>query len=130
MTRSATSSPYYPAWVASHPPDLDIARAAIAARDFTTLAQVSEASCLKMHAAAMSTEPPLIYWNGATVECLRLIRELRADAVPVFFTIDAGPQVKAICLPEAAAGVESALASVPGVRQIIRTRLGPGLETR
>jgi len=130
MTRSATSSPYYAAWVESHPPDLDTARAAIAARDFTALADVSEASCLKMHAAAMSTQPPLIYWNGATVECLRRVRELRAEGVPVFFTIDAGPQVKAICLPEAAAGVEAALASVPGVRQVIRTRLGPGLETR
>ena len=27
--------------------------------------------------------------------------ELRSDGTPVFFTIDAGPQVKAVCLPEA-----------------------------
>jgi len=128
MTRSAQSSPYYAAWVDSHPADLDSARAAIAARDFAALAEVSESSCLKMHAAAMSTTPPLLYWNGATVDCLNRIRELRAAGMPVFFTIDAGPQVKAICLPEAAAELESALAGLPGVRRVIATRLGPGLE--
>jgi diphosphomevalonate decarboxylase len=130
MTRSAQSSAYYAAWVSSHPPDLEVAREAIAARDFSTLADVSESSCLKMHAAAISTQPPLIYWNGATVDCLRLIRSLRADGLPVFFTLDAGPQVKAVCLPEAADAVEAALLTMPGVHRLIRTRLGPGLERR
>lgn len=128
MAMSASSSPYYRQWVESHPRDLDVARTAIEARDFEALADVSEHSCLKMHAAAMSTVPPLIYWNGATVECLNRIRELRADGVPVFFTIDAGPQVKAICLPEAEADVQAALTATAGVGKVIVTRLGPGLE--
>jgi diphosphomevalonate decarboxylase len=128
MNLSAESSPYYAQWVASHPADLDAARAAIAALDFEALAGVSEASCLKMHAAAMSSRPPLIYWNGATVECLNRIRGLHADGMPVFFTIDAGPQVKAVCLPEAAADLRSALEALPGVLDVIETGLGPGLE--
>ena len=128
MALSAESSPYYSSWVSSHPPDLDTARNAIMERDFSMLAEVSESSCLKMHAAAISTAPPLIYWNGATIDCLQLVRALRADGVPVFFTIDAGPQVKAICLPEVADQVEVALAGASGVRRVIRTPLGPGLE--
>ena len=107
---------------------LDTARAAIERRDFEALADVSEWSCLKMHAAAISTMPPLVYWNGATVDCLQRVRALRAAGVPVFFTIDAGPQVKAVCLPEAEADVHAALAEMPGVREIIATGLGPGLE--
>lgn len=128
MTRSATSSPYYGEWVATHPADMARARDAIAARDFAVLAEVSEASCLKMHAAAMSTTPPLIYWNGATLDCLIRIQQLRARGMPVFFTIDAGPQVKAICLPEAADEVEAELRGLPGVVDVLATRLGPGLE--
>jgi diphosphomevalonate decarboxylase len=128
MTLSAAASPYYREWVASHPADLDAARQAIAARDFAALARVSESSCLKMHAAAMSTRPPLIYWNGATLDCLHTIRQLAADACPVFFTIDAGPQVKAICLPEAAPRVRAALEAQSGVHEVIETGLGPGLE--
>src|SRR5690606_28356715 len=50
MDRSAQSSPYYPAWVATHPADMDEARRAILARDFEALAIVAEHSCLKMHA--------------------------------------------------------------------------------
>jgi diphosphomevalonate decarboxylase len=50
--------------------------------------------------------------------------------MPVFFTIDAGPQVKAICLPEAATELQAELAALPGVREVIATGLGPGLERR
>ena len=56
-----------------------------------------------MHAAAISARPPLVYWNGATVECFQAVQRLRATGVPVFFTIDAGPQVKAVCAPGARA---------------------------
>ncbi|MDX1562272.1 MAG: diphosphomevalonate decarboxylase [Gammaproteobacteria bacterium] len=128
MSLSATSSPYYAAWVDSHPADLDTARRAIVERDFATLATVSESSCLKMHAAAISTTPPLVYWNGATVDCLNRVRAARNDGVPVFFTIDAGPQVKAVCLPAAADDVRALLERAPGVENVIETGLGPGLE--
>ncbi len=128
MTRSAESSPYYRAWVDTHPPDMAAARRAIRARDFADLAAVAESSCLKMHAAAMSTTPPLIYWNGATLECLQRIGELKAKGLAVFFTIDAGPQVKAVCLPESAAEVGRELKRLPGVKDVIVTGLGPGLE--
>lgn len=128
MARSATSSPYYSAWVAGQPGDLAIARAAIAARDFATLAEVAEHNCLKMHAAAIAAQPPLVYWNGATVECLHAVRKLRAGGVPVFFTIDAGPQVKAVCAPGARPLVEAALRDVPGVVELLTSRLGPGAE--
>ena len=128
MTLSADTSPYYADWVATHAADLDTARDAIVSRDFAKLAEVSEWSCLKMHAAAMSTVPPLIYWNGATVDCLKRIRELRSNGVPVFFTIDAGPQVKAICLPEAEDAARSALEDIAGVVDVLATGLGPGLE--
>jgi diphosphomevalonate decarboxylase len=130
MMRSAQSSSYYPAWVATHAADLDAARRAIAERDFTALAQVSEASCLKMHAAAMAARPPLLYWNGATVECIECVRSLRFAGVPVFFTIDAGPQVKAVCTAEARPTVEAALAELPGVVDLLVTGLGPGVELR
>jgi diphosphomevalonate decarboxylase len=130
MTRSAHSSPYYGDWTNTHAADMAIARSAILERDFSALAEVSEFNCLKMHAAAQTAQPPLIYWNGATVECIHRIRRLRDGGVPVFFTIDAGPQVKAVCLPGALDEVESSLRSLPGVKELLVTGLGPGLELR
>jgi diphosphomevalonate decarboxylase len=130
MTRSAKSSPYYSAWVGTQSDDLAAARDAIGRRDFEALADVAEHNCLKMHAAAMGAVPPLLYWNGATVDCLNLVRRLRAGGVPVFFTIDAGPQVKAICPPDARPRVEAALREIPGVLDVLRSRLGAGAELR
>ncbi len=128
MNRSAESSAYYPAWVSTSPADLAVARHALAARDFERLADVSEHSCLKMHAAAMAANPPLLYWNAATLECMNLVRDLRASGVPVFFTIDAGPQLKAVCEPAACVQVEAALRTLPGVLSTTVSGLGPGIE--
>ncbi len=130
MNRTMASSPYYPAWLATVAGDLDIARTAIAARDFEALATVAESSALKMHASALAASPGLLYWNAATVACLHVVRELRASGTPVFFTIDAGPQVKAVCLPEAAGHVAEILAAVAGVEQVLHCRLGTGAGLR
>jgi diphosphomevalonate decarboxylase len=54
------------------------------------------------------------------------VRALREEGEPVFFTIDAGPQLKAICQPGASDRVASALAEVPGVIEIVRCGLGDG----
>jgi diphosphomevalonate decarboxylase len=126
MLASERSSPYYAAWVASSPADLAAARAAVAARDFEALAAVSEASCLAMHGVMLATRPGLVYWNGTTVACIHLVRGLRAAGVPVFFTIDAGPQLKAVCPPAALARVRHELAAVPGVERVLEGRLGEG----
>ena len=126
MLLTERTSPYYAAWVGSSPADLAEARAAVAGRDFEALAEVSESSCLKMHAVMLSARPGLVYWNSATVECLHRVRALRTEGVPVFFTIDAGPQLKAVCLPEAVEKVAGALAGVAGVEWVQRCGLGEG----
>jgi diphosphomevalonate decarboxylase len=126
MELTRTTSPFYHAWVTRSPGDLEAARTAIAAGDFEALAAVAEASCLAMHAAAMAARPGLVYWNGATVEGLHRVRELRGGGTPVFFTIDAGPQLKAVCEPGATDRVAAALAEIPGVVEVIRCGLGDG----
>jgi diphosphomevalonate decarboxylase len=126
MNLTARTSPYWQAWLSSQEADLAEARAAVLARDFERLALISEFSCLKMHGLALSASPGLAYWNGATMECLHLVRALRKQGLAVFFTIDAGPQLKAVCSPAHAGQVRAALADVPGVMQTLHTRLGSG----
>ncbi len=124
MLASEATSPYYDAWVAGQPADLDEAERAVTARDFERLALVAEHSCLKMHALTLSSKPGIVYWKPATVACLHAVRELRAAGTGTFFTVDAGPQVKAVCLPGEGARVAAALAALPGVREVLRTGLG------
>lgn len=127
MELSRLTSPFYADWVATTADDLVAGRRAVLARDFEALAALAEHSCLKMHATMLATQPGLIYWSGATVECLHRVRALREqDGLGAFFTVDAGPQVKAICLPEDADRVAAALADVPGVETVITSELGEG----
>ncbi len=124
--RLSATSPYFSGWVESAGADFDAALAAVEARDFAALAELAERSCLKMHGLMLATRPPLLYWNPTTLACLHRIRALRQRGADVFFTVDAGPQVKAICLPGSRDDVVRELTAIPGVTQVLSAGLGPG----
>lgn len=126
MRRSAETSPFYGRWVEQQEDDLDVARTAVEARDFATLGAIAEHNCLKMHSVMWSSRPPMVYWNSATMACMEAVRRLQRAGEAVFFTIDAGPQLKAVCLPASEDAVAAALQDVPGVSTIMRSSLGPG----
>ena len=128
MERSRTTSPLYAAWQESTFDDFREALGAIAARDFEALAETAEHSCLKMHALMFSTKPALLYWNAATLSAMHTVKELREGGTPVFFTIDAGPQLKAVCLPGFGDEVAAALERTPGVLSTLQSGIGDGAQ--
>ncbi len=126
METSRETSPFYARWVEQQQADLDEARDAIQSRDFARLGNVAEHNCLKMHSVMWASRPPMVYWNATTLECMDAVRQMQADGVPVFFTIDAGPQLKAVCEPAAVDTVRERLAATPGVEAVMVTGLGGG----
>lgn len=128
MNLSRASSPYYSSWVRDAGDDFAEATDAINARDFAKLAHIAELSCLKMHSVMLTTTPTLSYWNSTTLTAMDAIRELRAQGTEVFFTVDAGPQIKAVCNPEHTETVEKVLAELPGMLSTVVCDLGPGAQ--
>lgn len=126
MEASRATSPFFEAWCSATFEHFDTAKQAVLDRNFDALAEVSEASCLGMHAVMLSTRPALIYWTPVTLAVINCVQTLRGNGIPVFFTIDAGPQVKAVCEAEAANRVAAALAEVPGVLEVLTATLGDG----
>lgn len=126
MERTERTSPYYQGWVASIPRDLLEARAAIAERDLPRLGALIERNALRMHASAMAADPPILYWTPATVAAMETVRRLRDEGIPAYFTIDAGPHVKALCSAGVATQVEAALAATPGVLRTYVASAGRG----
>lgn len=124
MEISAATSPYYSNWLATAEHDYQSAAEAVAKRDFDQLAAVSEHSCLKMHAVMQTSKPALLYWNAASMACMHAIQAMRNNGVEVFFTIDAGPQIKAVCSPAAIEQVTKTLANIPGVVRVEQVALG------
>jgi diphosphomevalonate decarboxylase len=128
MDRTAATSPYYAAWIAATERDLPEARAAVATRDLGRLGPIAERSALRMHASALAADPAIIYWNPVTLAAIRAVLDLRAAGTSVYFTIDAGPHVKALCAAADAAAVEAALEEVPGVERTIVASPGPAAQ--
>jgi diphosphomevalonate decarboxylase len=126
MDRTAATSPYYPAWLASVETDLRDARAALAARDLPALGAVAERSALRMHASALAAVPPVLYFQPGTIAAVRAVMEARAAGLQAYVTIDAGPHVKALCHARDAGAVERLLRAVPGVERTLVATPGPG----
>lgn len=124
MNLTRDTSPYYPAWLAGQRADMNAALDAVARRDFAALAAVAEHSCLKMHGLMLSARPGLIYWNAATLAGIETVRRLQDAGEDVFFTIDAGPQLKAVCTDGSREAVAAALARTPGVVDVLSVGLG------
>ncbi len=124
MIISAETSPFYDVWLEKQDEDMHKARDAILQNNFELLADVSEKNCLKMHSVMWTSRPPIVYWNEGTINCMQGIRELRNKGYPVFFTIDAGPQVKVFCLPEATKMLKNFLSNISGVKEVLCSGIG------
>jgi diphosphomevalonate decarboxylase len=122
----ATSSPYFEHRLLQLDQRLEAVREGLRSKDFALLGPVIEEDAIDLHLIAMSSRPAIFYWKPATLAVLEAVRELRADGVPAFATMDAGANVHVICQPESESAISDRLATVDGVLRIIRDRVGVG----
>ncbi len=127
--RLAHTSVLQAARVADAPRRLDACRRAIRARDFDALAQVVELDSNLMHAVMLTSTPPIIYWQPATLGVMQAVSAWRAGGLPVCYTIDAGPNVHIITLAEYAAQTAAQLMELPEVSQVLTASVGPATQT-
>lgn len=127
MKRTVDSSPFFKGWVDSIPKDLETIKSGISNHDFEKVGEVTEANCLKMHATTLGAAPPFIYWHHTTMLVMQAVQTMRKKGFPVYFTIDAGPNVKVLYLPEYEAAVQRELQSLPGVHDVVLSRVGQGI---
>lgn len=114
----AWTSPLQAGRVADTPRRLDICRAAILTKDFEALANIIELDSDIMHSVMMTSTPPLMYWQPATLGIFHEVRAWRASGLPVGYTVDAGANVHVICLAETAKDVEKRLRELPGITDV------------
>jgi diphosphomevalonate decarboxylase len=128
MAHVVRQSPFFPLWLASHDADLEKIRDGIAERDLRRVGEAAEHNCLKMHAVSIAARPSLLYWTPATLAVIHRVIELRHEGLDAYFTIDAGPQVKVLCLPQQRAAVAAEIGRVPGVQRILLSEPGAGAQ--
>jgi diphosphomevalonate decarboxylase len=109
MERARTTSPYYGSWVSSSEELYKECVQAVARRDIERLGSTVRQSYLRMFGTMFSSQPPVMYWQPDSLKVIALCEELRRKGIQAWETMDAGPQVKIICL---APHVEEIVASV------------------
>lgn len=71
---------------------------AIKNKDFKKVGQLAEVDCLQMHQTMKDSHPSIDYLQPETLKIIEKIKELRKNGTDCYFTIDAGPNVKILCL--------------------------------
>jgi diphosphomevalonate decarboxylase len=103
---------------------LSICRKAILERDFDALSDIVELDSNLMHGVMITSTPPLLYWQPATVKIMHAVQAWRKEGLPVCYTIDAGPNVHVLCLGGQEERVTEQLRQLPGVIQVLTAHPG------
>jgi diphosphomevalonate decarboxylase len=122
--KSARSSAFFPVRQQHIAGKLERLKQAITDRDFESFGAIVESEALEFHSILLTSQPPLVAWHPGTIEVMQAAQELRADGVPVYFTINTGFNVHLLTLPQHADDVEAAIRQRPLVRHTLRAGIG------
>lgn len=98
MQKTVNTCELYQAWPTQAERQVKLIQQAIQEHDFTLLGETAEHNALSMHATMIATWPPILYWQAESVLAMQKVWQLRQQGVEVYFTMDAGPNLKLIFL--------------------------------
>ncbi|MGB1237615.1 MAG: diphosphomevalonate decarboxylase [Pseudomonadales bacterium] len=119
MQRTIQSSTLYANWPAQAAADIETLEHAIAAQDFAALGACAEQNAMTMHATMMAAWPPLVYWQPDSLSAMQKVWQLREAGVAVYFTMDAGPNLKLLFNEESEALIRAEFPEVEIVSPFI-----------
>ena len=94
MERTVATSPLYKTWPQQVQNDMAKMLAAIKEKDFELMGSTAESNALAMHECMRAATPPLNYFEPETEAIISKVQNLRREGLPLYLTIDAGPNVK------------------------------------
>jgi diphosphomevalonate decarboxylase len=93
-----TSSLYQDAWLAKNDAEVALAVDAIRDKDFAHLGEIVERNALLMHETMRDSTPSFSYLLPDSLQLIERIKQKREEGLLGYVTMDAGPQVKVLCL--------------------------------
>ena len=94
MAITTQSSLLYESWPKQVAHDLRLMKHALEQQDFDLLGKTAEHNALSMHATMLSSQPSICYSNSDTIRAMHQIWQLRREGLSLYFTQDAGPNLK------------------------------------
>ena len=112
MARTIATSALYKQWPQQAESDLATIEAAIVAGDFEAMAKTAEHNAMCMHATMAAAWPPLVYWLPESLTQMQKVWQLRDQGLPLYLTMDAGPNLKLLFEAKHQADVEAVFPEV------------------
>ena len=100
MELCAKTSTYFDEWVKQSEIDFVNMKKYLAENNFEKVGILTEENALRMHKTTETANPPFTYFNEKTYEAMDFVKNLRNNSEKCYFTMDAGPNVKVLCLEE------------------------------
>jgi diphosphomevalonate decarboxylase len=98
MELTVETSPAYSSWISTAEKDLLSLHQALAKKSFIELGEISESNALLMHSVMQQATPTINYSLPETLNAREKIKQLRQNGIQVYFTQDAGPNLKLLFL--------------------------------
>lgn len=124
--KAADSSPFYQKRLQLLPQKISRLKLAVKQRNFPKFGEILEQEALELHAIALTSQPPIVYWNPGTLEVIKLCQNLKTKGLLCYYTIDAGPQLVVFCLPKDTKKIVQKLQQLTTVKQVIINSPGKG----
>lgn len=122
----APTSPFYQARMDGMERKLHAIEEAIQKKDFSSFGRIIEDEALNMHAICLTSTPPIIYWESATLGIIKSVARLREDGLEGYVTIDAGPSVHLMCRQRDSEKFVQHFEQFEGVQKVVVNKPGRG----
>lgn len=126
MRLSVLNSPFYSIWPEEVSRSINLVKKALEEKNFSLLGETTEKNAICMHAIMQTTTPPILYSNKNTIDMMHKIWDLRKDGMPIYFTQDAGPNLKLLFLEKDLSAIKEYF---PDMQVAIPFHDNPGLKT-
>lgn len=119
MLNCAKTSPSFKQWPTQHANDLKEFKKALHEKNFTLLGEVTECNAQAMHQTIIDSRPSINYSTQETTRLKEKVWQLRKEGIPVYFTQDAGPNLKLIFEKSSQSIIEEHFPSVEVIEAFI-----------
>ena len=100
MALCMETSTSFDEWIRQSEIDFENMKKYLSEGDFSKVGDLTEENALRMHETTKNANPPFTYLTEKSFEAMEYVKELRKQGEKCYFTMDAGPNVKVLCLEE------------------------------
>mgnify|MGYP000982194408 FL=1 len=100
MALCMETSTSFDEWIRQSEIDFENMKRYLSEGDFSKVGELTEENALRMHETTKNANLPFTYLTEKSFEAMEYVKELRKQGERCYFTMDAGPNVKVLCLEE------------------------------